>query len=94
MEQAATGVLDSWLAQLGIFGLGLAVIATFVILWLRESRAVRAEAETVVERKDKELATLRSELAASVAKERTTYAELMACKYPGINPVDPKPEDL
>ena len=82
MEQAATGVLSSWLAQLGIFGLGLAVIGAFVWLWLRESRAVRSDTETIISRKDKEIADLKAELATSEAKERKTYADLMAERYP------------
>jgi hypothetical protein len=82
VEQAASGVLSSWLAQLGIFGLGLAVIGAFVWLWLRESRAVRADTETIISRKDTEIAGLKKQLSDSEAKERATYAELMACRYP------------
>jgi hypothetical protein len=82
VEQAATGFVSSWLAQLGIFGLGLVVIGGFVWLWLRESRAVRADTETIIARKDKEIVDLKKELAESEAKERATYAELMACRYP------------
>ena len=81
--------MSSWLAQLGIFGLGLVVIAAFVWLWLRESRAVRADTETIIARKDKEIVDLKADLAksktdlaASEAKERATYKELMACLYP------------
>lgn len=89
MEQEAAGILSSWVAQLGIFGLGLVVIGLFVWLWLRESRAVRADTETVIARKDRELAArdarievLEQELDKSLAKERQTYAELMECRYP------------
>ena len=82
MEQEATGILSSWLAQLGIFGLGLVVIGLFVWLWMRESRAVRADTETIIARKDKEIVDLTARLAASEAKERQTYAELMAERYP------------
>jgi hypothetical protein len=82
VEQAATGFVSSWLAQLGIFGLGLVVIGGFVWLWLRESRAVRADTETIIARKDKEIADLKKELADSEAKERETYGQLMACLYP------------
>jgi hypothetical protein len=82
VEQAATDTLSSWLAQLGIFGLGLAVIGGFVWLWLRESRAVRADTETIIARKDTEIAALKKELADSEAKERDTYGQLMACLYP------------
>jgi hypothetical protein len=82
VEQAASGVLSSWLAQLGIFGLGLAVIGAFVWLWLRESRAVRADTETIIARKDKEIVELKADLAKSESKERETYAALMACRYP------------
>jgi hypothetical protein len=82
VEQAATGFVSSWLAQLGIFGLGLVVIGGFVWLWLRESRAVRADTETIIARKDKDIVDLKKELAESEAKERATYAELMACRYP------------
>lgn len=92
MEQEATGILSSWLAQLGIFGLGLVVIGLFVWLWLRESRAVRADTETVIARKDRELAArderiaqLEQALAVSLAKERQTYAELMACRFPEMD---------
>lgn len=82
MEAEASGILSSWLAQLGIFGLGLVVIGLFVWLWMRESRAVRADTETIIARKDKEIADLTRRIAESEAKERTTYAELMACRYP------------
>lgn len=82
MEQAASGLASSWLAQLGIFGFGLVVIGAFVWLWLRESRAVRADTETIIARKDKEIADIKAELAKSEAKERETYAALMACRYP------------
>lgn len=82
MEAEATGILSSWLAQLGIFGLGLVVIGLFVWLWMRESRAVRADTETIIARKDKEIVDLTKRLADSEAKERNTYAELMACRYP------------
>lgn len=89
METEAAGVLSSWLAQLGIFGLGLAAIGLFVWLWLRESRAVRADTETVIARKDRELAArderiarLEQALTESRAKERQTYAELMECRFP------------
>lgn len=82
MEQAATDSLSSWLTQLGIFGFALVVIGAFVWLWLRESRAVRADTETIIARKDKEITDLAARLAASEAKERQTYAELMACRYP------------
>lgn len=92
MEQEATGILSSWLAQLGIFGLALVVIGLFVWLWLRESRAVRADTETVIARKDRELAArdarievLEAELAKSLDKERQTYAELMACRFPEMD---------
>jgi Skp family chaperone for outer membrane proteins len=91
VEQEAAGYLSSWLTQLGIFGLGLIVIGAFVWLWLRESRAVRADTETIIARKDEELARkdreiadLKKQLAESVATERETYAELMACRYPEI----------
>jgi hypothetical protein len=89
VEAAATGVLSSWLAQLGIFGLGLAVIGAFMWLWLRESRAVRADTETIIARKDEEItrkdteiAGLKKDLADCEAKERNTYGQLMACLYP------------
>ena len=82
MEQAASGIVSSWLAQLGIFGLGLVVIGFFVWMWMRESRAVRADTETIIARKDKEIVGLKTQLAESEAKERATYAELMACRYP------------
>ena len=82
MEQAATDSLSSWLTQLGIFGFALVVIGAFVWLWLRESRAVRADTETIIARKDKEISDLKAELAKSEAKERETYKELMACLYP------------
>ena len=89
MEQAATDSLSSWLTQLGIFGFALVVIGAFVWLWLRESRAVRADTETIIarkdkelERKDKEIETLVDKLSKSEAKERQTHAELMACRYP------------
>lgn len=89
MEQEASGILSSWLAQLGVFGLGLAVIGLFVWLWLRESRAVRADTETIIARKDRELSArdarievLEHALAESVAKERKTYADLMDCRFP------------
>lgn len=92
METEAAGVLSSWLAQLGIFGLGLAAIGLFVWLWLRESRAVRSDTETVIARKDRELsarddriAALEQALTESRAKERQTYAELMACRYPEMD---------
>lgn len=84
MEAAAGNVLSSWLAQLGIFGLGLAVIGAFVWLWMRESRAVRADTETIIARKDREIEQLKQELATSRAKERETYAELMASRYPDM----------
>lgn len=89
MEKEATGVLSSWLAQLGLFGLGLVVIGLFVWLWLRESRAVRADTETVIARKDRDIAArdaritqLEQALSESRAKERKTYDELMECRYP------------
>lgn len=91
MEQEASGILSSWLAQLGIFGFGLVVIGFFVWLWMRESRAVRADTETAIARKDrdiegkdKEIADLTRRLSESEAKERKTYAELLACRYPEI----------
>lgn len=82
MEQAATGIVSSWLAQLGVFGLGLSVIGLFVWLWMRESRAVRADTETIIGRKDKEISDLTKRLADSEKRERETYKELMACLYP------------
>jgi hypothetical protein len=82
VEAEASGILSSWLAQLGIFGFGLVVIGLFVWLWMRESRAVRADTETIIARKDKEIVDLTKRLADSVAKERETYAQLMACRYP------------
>ena len=82
MEETAACVLSPWLAQLGIFGLGLVVIGLFVWLWLRESRAIRGETAQAIDRKDEEIADLRKQLAESQAKERQTYAELMACRYP------------
>lgn len=82
MEAEATGILSSWLAQLGIFGFGLVVIGFFVWLWMRESRAVRADTETIIARKDKEIADLKKELAELDAKERRTYDQLLACLYP------------
>lgn len=84
MEAAAGNVLSSWLTQLGIFGLGLAVIGAFVWLWMRESRAVRADTETIIARKDREIEQLKQELATSRSKERETYAELMASRYPDM----------
>lgn len=92
MEQEAAGIVSSWVGQLGIFGLGLSAIGLFVWLWLRESRAVRADTETVIARKDRELAArdariavLEQELRESRAKERQTYADLMACRYPEMD---------
>lgn len=82
MEAEASGILSSWLAQLGIFGFGLVVIGFFVWLWMRESRAVRADTETIIARKDKEIAELTRRLSESEAKERQTYRELLACLYP------------
>lgn len=82
MEAAAGGVLSSWLTQLGIFGLGLVVIGAFVWLWLRESRSVRADTETIIARKDKEIVELKKELAECEKRERDTYGQLMACLYP------------
>ncbi|MEW9874043.1 LapA family protein [Arthrobacter sp. HS15c] len=82
MEQEASGILSSWLAQLGVFGLGLVVIGLFVWLWMRESRAVRADTETIIARKDKEIADLKKELSESEAKERDSYNKLLACLYP------------
>lgn len=82
MEAEASGILSSWLAQLGIFGLGLVVIGLFVWLWMRESRAVRADTETIIARKDKEIAELTKQRDEAVATERATYRELMACLYP------------
>jgi hypothetical protein len=82
VEQAATGIVSSWLGQLGVFGLGLSVIGLFVWLWMRESRAVRADTETIIGRKDKEITDLNKRLADSEKRERETYKELMACLYP------------
>lgn len=89
MEQEASGIVSSWVGQLGIFGLLLAVLGLFMWLWLRESRAVRADTETVIARKDRELAArderiaqLEQALVESRAKERQTYADLMECRYP------------
>lgn len=82
MEAEAAGVVSSWLTQLGIFGLGLVVIGGFVWLWMRESRAVRADTETIIGRKDKEIAELKKELAECEKRERDTYGQLMACLYP------------
>lgn len=82
MEAEASGILSSWLAQLGIFGFGLVVIGFFVWLWMRESRAVRADTETIIARKDKEITELIKQRDEALAKERETYRELMACLYP------------
>lgn len=82
MEETATSVLSPWLAQLGIFGLGLVVIGLFVWLWLRESRAIRGETGTALDRKDDEIADLKKELTDSKDRERATYDQLMACRYP------------
>lgn len=89
MEAEASGILSSYLGQLGLFGLGLIVIGLFVWLWLRESRAVRSDTETVIARKDRDIAArdaritqLEKDLAESRAKERQTYADLMECRYP------------
>lgn len=81
MEQVAADSLSSWLTQLGLFGLGLIVIGAFVWLWLRESRAVRADTETIVARKDKEISDLKAELLKSKTTERETYEKYMACLY-------------
>lgn len=82
MEAEASGIVSSWLAQLGIFGFGLVVIGFFVWLWMRESRAVRADTETIIARKDKEIAELIKQRDEAVTKERETYGQLMACLYP------------
>lgn len=89
METQAAQVLAPWLAQLGIFGLGLAVIGLFVWLWLRESRAIRTETGSALTRKNEEIAALKQELetarkgqADAEEQERRTYAELMACRFP------------
>lgn len=89
MEQAASGIVSSWLGQLGIFGLALTGIGVFVWLWMRESRAVRADTETIIARKDRDLAArdariaqLEADLRESRAKERQTYDELMEARYP------------
>lgn len=63
METEAAGILSSWVGQLGIFGLLLAVLGLFMWLWLRESRAVRADTETVIARKDRELASKEARIA-------------------------------
>ena len=52
---------------------------------LGESRAVRADTETIIARKDKEIVDLKKELADSQARERQTYNELMACRYPEMD---------
>ena len=82
MEETAASVLSPWLAQLGIFGLGLVVIGFFVWLWLRESRAIRGETATALDRKDDEIADLKKELTDAKDRERATYDQLMACRYP------------
>jgi Skp family chaperone for outer membrane proteins len=89
VEQAATDITSSYLAQMGLFGLGLIVIGAFLWLWLRESRAVRADTETIIARKDEEItrkdteiAGLKKQLSESEAKERATYSALMDCMYP------------
>lgn len=89
MEAKAAEVLSPWLAQLGVFGLGLAAIGLFVALWLRESRGIRGELGTALARKNSEIEALKEELATATKgkadaenKERQTYAELLACRYP------------
>lgn len=89
MEAEASGILSSYLAQAGFFGLGLVVIGFFVWLWMRESRAVRADTETIIARKDAEIVRKDAEivrlsdaLAASEEKERITHQKLMQCLYP------------
>lgn len=89
MEEAASGVIGDYLAQTGLFGLGLAVIAVFVWLWLKESRAVRTETQSLLSQKDRDLDRLqeridklREELKAAEAKYQETYEELLRCRYP------------
>lgn len=89
MEKEAAQVLAPWLAQLGIFGLGLAVIGLFLWLWLRESRGIRGEIGTALSRKNEELEAVKKERDtaieardAALEAERRTYAELMACRFP------------
>ena len=98
MEATASGILGSWLGQLGIFGLVLAVLVVFMFMWLRESRAVRVDTEGAIarkakdlERKNAEIAELhdeRDELKREVKEltqeNRRLHTELMECRFPGV----------
>lgn len=106
MEAEASGILGSWLGQLGIFGLILAALVTFVILWMRESRAVRQDTETAIARKATDLVRKNAEIAElhdelretkqalkeSEDRERATYAQLMECRYPELKQHGPQKE--
>lgn len=76
MEQATAGAATSLLAQLGIAGLGIVVIAAIAFWWLKASRDLRDEKEGVIERQSK--------LIGELIDERDKYKEAyLACKYPG-----------
>lgn len=106
MEAEASGILGSLLGQLGIFGGILALLIALVIWWMRESRAVRADTETAIARKAKDLERknseiaelheeirgLKEELKESRVNERKTYLELMECRYPELKNHGPNEE--
>lgn len=76
MEQAASGALSSLLAQLGIFGIGLALLIAVIIWWFRATKDLRDEKEGVIGRLQKETDSLKV--------DRDKYREAyLALKYPG-----------
>lgn len=104
MEAEASGILGSWLGQLGIAGLIVALLIGFVFMFLRMSRELRQDTEGAIARKaadltrkNLELGELREEirelkqsLHESEERERTTYAALMECRYPELRQHGPE----
>lgn len=85
MEQAASGALSSIFAQLGIFGLVLALIGVGFFWYLRATKDIRDEKEGIIKRLQEE----NDALEVLLEKYREAY---YACKYPGSRP-DPFEHD-
>jgi uncharacterized protein YlxW (UPF0749 family) len=106
VEAEASGLLGSWLGQLGVFGAILAVLMFFFFMWLRESRAVRQDTEGAIARKaadltrkngeiaelHEEVRDLKQQLRQSEERERATYAQLMECRFPELKQHGPEME--
>lgn len=85
MEDEAAGAIQGIVAQLGIFGLVLAVLIAGGIWYFRATKDIRTEKEGVIRRLQEE----NDALEILLEKYREAY---YSCKYPGSRP-DPFEHD-